>query len=239
MFPCKTALALPSSPFITTAGITLDALTLAWCRFDQNHWHAELHDFWQLPLPVSLQTAVAKRKAEYLASRWLTQQTLAQRGMPDFVLRNAPDRSPIWPAGMHGSLSHTRNHALIAITREAVCVGVDVEQFMAEEVAYETAELLMQPVEQALLAQQPLPFSQAATLLFSLKESLYKALWPQLHQPMDFLQAELTNVDVARGYATLRLCQDFTIDFSRATPLHARFWLDETHVMTLLTHPLK
>ena len=238
MFPCKTALALPSSPFISAAGITLDALTLACCQFDQQQWQADLHQQWQLPLPAALQTAVTKRKAEHLASRWLAQQTLAQLGMPDFVLRNAPDRSPIWPAGLRGSLSHTRNRAVIAVTRETLCVGVDVEQLMAEETADETAELLMQPAERALLARQPLPFAQAATLLFSLKESVYKALWPQLHQPMDFLQAQLVDVDLKHQQATLHLCQDFTSSFTRATPLHARFWLDETQVLTLLTHPL-
>ncbi len=238
MFPCKTSLGLPSSPFITAAGITPDALTVAWCAFDQQHWHAELHHRWQLPLPVSLQTAVTKRKAEYLASRWLAQQTLTQLGMPDFVLRNAPDRSPVWPAAVQGSLSHTRSQVLLAVTREAMCVGVDIERHMAEETACETADMLMQPAERALLKRLPLPFAQAATLLFSLKESVYKALWPQLHQPMDFLQAELTAIDIAQGSATLHLCQDFALGFNRATALHARIWLDETHVMTLLTHPL-
>ena len=238
MLPCTTSLVLPSSPFITAAGITPDVLTLAWCKFDQHQWYAELHDSWQLPLPAVLQNAVTKRKAEHLASRWLAQQTLTQLGMADFVLHNAPDRSPIWPIGVQGSLSHTRSHALIAVTREAMCVGVDIEQHMAEETAFETAELLMQPAEQALLKQQPLPFAQAATLLFSLKESVYKALWPQLHQPMDFLQAELMTIDISQGLATLRLCQNFALGFTRTTSLHARFWLNDAHVMTLLTHPL-
>ncbi|EJL89404.1 4'-phosphopantetheinyl transferase [Pantoea sp. GM01] len=238
MFASQTPLALPSSPFIHAAGLSLDSVPIAWCEFDQHHWHAELHHSWQLPLPTSLESAVTKRKAEFLASRWLVQQRVAQLDEPDFVLRNAPDRSPLWPAGIQASLSHTRNIAIFAATRDPLCIGVDVEQIMAEETADETAELLMSAAEKQRLLAQPLPFAQSATLLFSLKESLYKALWPQLHQPMDFLQAEVVELDVKQGHARLRLCQDFAPDFTGNTPLQARFWLSDAHVITLLTHPL-
>ncbi|WP_343553765.1 4'-phosphopantetheinyl transferase superfamily protein [Pantoea sp.] len=238
MFPCQTPLALPSSPFIRAAGITLDSLPIAWCKFDQNQWHAELHQHWQMPLSLALQSAVTKRKAEHLASRWLAQQRMAQLGLPDFVLRNAPDRSPLWPAGIQGSLSHSRDCVVLVATTESLCVGVDVEQMMSEETALETAELLMSAAEKQCLHHQPLTFAHAATLLFSLKESVYKALWPQLHQPMDFVQAEIVDLDLNQGRAQLRLKQDFGKGFDQQTRLQAQFWLTETRVVTLLTHPL-
>jgi 4'-phosphopantetheinyl transferase EntD len=181
---------------------------------------------------------VTKRKAEHLASRWLVQQNLAHFGLPHFVLCNAPDRSPLWPAGIQASLSHTHSVAVMAATREPLCIGVDVEQIMAEETANETAEMLMNTAEKQRLMAQPLPFAQAATLLFSLKESVYKALWPQLHQPMDFLQAEVVELDVQQGRATLRLCRDFDRHFTTEVLLQARFWLAGNRVITLLTHPL-
>lgn len=238
MFASQTPLALPSSPFIRAAGMSLDVLPIAWCEFDQQHWHAELHQAWQLPLPASLQSAVTKRKAEHLASRWLVLQNFTHFGLAHFVLCNAPDRSPLWPAGIQASLSHTHSVAVMAATREPLCVGVDIEQIMAEETADETAEMLMSAAEKQRLLAQPLPFAQAATLLFSLKESVYKALWPQLHQPMDFLQAEVVELDVQQGRATLRLCRDFDAYFTTKALLQARFWLAGSRVITLLTHPL-
>ncbi len=238
MFTSQTPLALPSSAFIRAAGISPDALPIAWCEFDLQHWHADLHQAWQLPLPAPLQSAVNKRKAEHLASRWLVQQRIAQLGIPHFILRNAPDRSPLWPAGIQASLSHTHNVAVVAATREPLCVGVDIEQIMAEETADETAEMLMSAAEKQRLLAQPLPFAQAATLLFSLKESLYKALWPQLHQPMDFHQAEVVELDIKQGRAALRLCRDFDGRYTTKVLLQARFWLTGTRVITLLTHPL-
>lgn len=237
MFASEVPFTLPSSPFITAAARSRHILPVAWCRFDKTAWHNDLHQHWQLPLPASLHNAVVKRKAEHLASRWLAQQMLAQLGMPDFVLRNAADRSPLWPAGIHASLSHAGDSVVIAATREPLCVGIDVEQLMETSTARETADLLMNGSERTRLEAQPLPFAHAATLLFSLKESLYKALWPQIHQPMDFLQAELTAIDMVQGCATLRLTHAFTAEFAQHTQLQARFWLRGQYVITLVTYP--
>ncbi|MEB5972497.1 4'-phosphopantetheinyl transferase family protein [Pantoea dispersa] len=237
MFSAETPLLLPAGGFITAAGHTSASPSLAWCRFDRQQWHAGLYPQWQLPLPFALQQAASKRKIEYLASRWLVRQHLAQLGISDFVLHNAPDRSPCWPAGIRASLSHSHDCVVVAATRANLCVGIDVEQVMAEETAQETAELLMNAQERALLEGQPLPFAQAATLLFSLKESLYKALWPQLHQPMAFHQAALIALDLPQQRARLQLRQDFSAAFNRSTVLDARFWLQPTRVVTLLTHP--
>ncbi|MCA1176096.1 MULTISPECIES: 4'-phosphopantetheinyl transferase family protein [unclassified Pantoea] len=238
MFASEIPLALPSSPFITAAAITQSPLAIAWCEFNQQAWHSDLHQQWQLPLPIALQNVVTKRKAEHLASRWLAQQMLSRFAMPDFVLRNAPDRSPLWPVGIQASLSHSQQMAVIAATREPLCIGVDVEQVMKEQTAEETAEMLMSSAERQRLASETLPFAAAATLLFSLKESVYKALWPQLHQPMDFLQAELLEWDLARGRATLTLTQDFSREFNARTRLQAHFWRRGDRVITLIAHPL-
>lgn len=234
--PAKT-LTVPESPFLLAAGTTPGVPLLAWCEFDKQYWQAELHQRWQLPLPAPLEKAVIKRKSEYLASRWLARAVMAQFGVQDFILHNASDRSPCWPAGVQASLSHSQDQVVIAATREPLCVGVDVEQVMAADTAQETAEMLMNPQERALLQQITLPFATGATLLFSLKESVYKALWPQLHQPMEFLQAELFRLDPTTATAQLRLTQDFSVHFNRQTLLQARFSLSGQRVLTLVTHP--
>lgn len=238
MFTFSSPLALPDSPFITAAGFTAGSLLLARCQFDQRHWRIDLHQRWLLPLPAALANAVVKRQSEHLASRWLARKVLVQFGVPDFVLRNATDRSPCWPAGIQASLSHSHNQVVMVATREPLAVGVDVEQVMSDDTARETAEMLMNSQERMLLEQLALPFAQGATLLFSLKESLYKALWPQLHQPMDFSQAELRAADLTTGTARLRLTADFGHGFNRDVALQARFCCEAQRIITLVTHPL-
>jgi len=209
---------------------------LAVSHFDAKKYHDALCQAWAIPLPARLQQAVSKRRAEYLASRFLVRSVLAELGIPDFILTNAPDRSPCWPEGIRASLSHSAGVVVLAVSRQSVALGVDVEQMMSETTARETADMLMNDAEQQLLRTLPLPFSAAATLLFSLKESLYKALWPQLHQPMEFHQAALVSVDMAQQRATLRLTRNFSEAYPAETLLQAGFVWREEHVMTRLIH---
>ncbi|PZL97986.1 4-phosphopantetheinyl transferase [Pantoea graminicola] len=211
---------------------------LAVCYFDPQHYHDALAEEWGLTLPERLQRAVVKRRAEYLASRLLVRAVMAEFGIVDFILNSAPDRSPRWPAGIQASLSHTTGTVVVVATRQNLAIGVDVEQWMSETTARETAAYLMNAQEQQLLHTLPVPFHAAATLLFSLKESLYKALWPQLHQPMDFTDAALEAVDWTQGRATLRLTQTFSTGFPAGTLLQASFLWQADQVMTQVTHSL-
>lgn len=224
--------------FILSRHLNLSDPLLAVSHFNPQKYHDALAVEWGIPLPSRLQQAVSKRRAEYLASRLLVRSVMAELGMADFILTNAPDRSPCWPAGVQASLSHSAGVVVVAATRQPCAIGVDVEQLMSETTAQETAELLMNEQEQQLLQTLPVSFSTAATLLFSLKESLYKALWPQLHQPMDFLDAELVSVDFAQQRATLRLTQNFSGCFAHGTLVKAGFMWRDNQVITQITHRL-
>ncbi|WP_337010052.1 4'-phosphopantetheinyl transferase family protein [Pantoea sp. AS142] len=211
---------------------------LAVSHFAPQKYHDALAVEWGIPLPARLQQAVIKRRAEYLASRFLVRSVMAELGIADFILSNAPDRSPCWPAGIQASLSHSAGVVVVAATRQPCAIGIDVEQFMLEKTAQDTAELLMNEQEQQLLRTLPISFSAAATLLFSLKESIYKALWPQVYQPMDFLDAALVSVDLTQQRATLRLTQHFSGCFTAGTLLQATFLWHENQVITQVTHRL-
>ncbi|WP_312759659.1 4'-phosphopantetheinyl transferase superfamily protein [Pantoea brenneri] len=224
----------PAGGFILSQHLSDSDPWLAVSRFDPQHYCDALAVGWGLPLPARLQQAVKKRRAEYLASRLLARSVMAHLGIEDFILTNAADRSPCWPAGVQASLSHSAGVVVLAATRQPGGVGVDVEQLMSDATANETADLLMNSQEQQLLRALPIGFNAAATLLFSLKESLYKALWPQLHQPMDFQQAALETVDLRRQCATLRLTHHFSDRFTTGTRLQAQFLWQDDQVITLL-----
>lgn len=228
----------PPGGFIVSAQLRGGDCALAQARFDLSRYEERFAADWNLPVPPTLRQAVKKRRAEYLASRWLAREVMGRFGIPDFLLQNHSDRSPIWPTDMRASLSHTDGAVALAVTQQPLCIGVDIESVMSQRTADETASMLMSADEQARLRALPLPFSQAATLLFSLKESLYKALWPQLHQPMDFLQASLLEADLAAGKAVLALTHSFSAEFAAGTRLEAEFQLEADRVLTLLTHPV-
>lgn len=232
------SLPLPEGGFIRSASLRRGDVLLAQARFDLTLYDDSFSARWHLPFPPSLRQAVKKRRAEYLASRWLARKVMGQLGTADFMLQNHSDRSPRWPPGVQASLSHTDGAVALAVTQQPLCIGVDIESVMSLRTAEETAALLMNDQEEIRLRALPLPFSQAATLLFSLKESLYKALWPQLHQPMDFPQACLLEADVATGKAALALNHTFSPAFAAGTRLEAEFELEADRILTLLIHPM-
>jgi len=238
MHPQTIALPPPEGGFIRSAHLRRGDVLLAQARFDLTLYDDSFSARWHLPFPPDVRQAVKKRRAEYLTSRWLAREVMQHCGVSDFLLQNHRDRSPIWPPGMQASLSHTDGAAALAVTRQPLCIGVDIESVMSLRTAEETAALLMSDQEEVRLRALPLPFSQAATLLFSLKESLYKALWPQLHQPMDFPQASLLEADIAAGKAVLVLNHSFSAAFAAGTRLEAEFQLEADRVLTLLTCPV-
>lgn len=230
----------PSSPFITDCSLQPlpDApdISLLDVRYDVAHFSESLFNRLNIPTPVHLQRAVKKRRAEYLASRYCLQQALASWGITDFVLSNGPDRAPLWPEGINGSLSHTHQQICALLTqRQDVIPGVDCETIMSEEMASETWKMLIGVGEKQRLAQSEVPFATALTVAFSVKESLYKALYPQIKQFMDFSAAEIVACSADLQSLRLRLTQTFSPIMTVGRIFEGRALLHADRVMTWVT----
>ena len=205
-------------PFIVSATVRPlaaypDVLLLN-VQFNEAHFTPDLFDSLNIPFPARLQKAVNKRRAEYLASRYCLQQALTRMDVTQFILHNDEDRAPLWPEGIRGSLSHTHRRICALLTRRNdVLPGIDCEQMMTEEHASEMAHMIVNPAEKALLERLELPFACAVTIVFSAKESLYKAIWPELRRFMDFSAAEVVDWDAQNTRLTLRLTDTFSVEF--------------------------
>ena len=139
--------------------------------------------------PVRLREYVAGRTAAHRAIWQLT-----GRFAP--VPRNA-DRSPSWPDGLCGSLSHSRQYAIGVVARLAQyrAVGVDIEEdWRVEE---ELWDQVLTPAERAWLAGLPRsPIPPAAALLFSAKEAYFKCLPRSLQERVPWLAADQIETSV-------------------------------------------
>lgn len=233
---------LPYPPFITHC--TLQPLNahpdiyLLDAHYDAAHFTESLFTALAIPAPQHLQRAVKKRRAEYLASRYCLQQALAHWGIPSFLLRNGADRAPIWPPGIRGSLSHTHQQICALLTRrQDRLLGVDCEQMMTEQVARETHAMLITAAEKARLEQCHVPFTTALTVAFSLKESLYKALYPQVLKFMDFSAAEVIECSDDLQHVSLRMTQTVSAEIEVGRVFEGRAVLQPDRVMTWVIGP--
>lgn len=209
------------------------AILLLDVHFDASQFAESLFSTLNITPPAHLIRAVKKRRAEYLVSRYCIQQAMQTLGIEDFVLRNGEDRAPVWPEGIGGSLSHTQHRVCALLTRErGLLLGVDCERLMTAETAAETQHMLINAAEKRMLEQCSLPFNLALTVVFSLKESLYKALYPQLLQFMDFSAAQVVACSDDLQQLTLRLTHTFSTEMVAGREFTGRAQVQPDEVLT-------
>lgn len=70
--------------------------------------------------------AVPPRRAEFAAGRQAARTALAALGHAPVALPMGPDRAPVWPEGIAGSISHAAGIA-VAVVRKGAPLGIDIE----------------------------------------------------------------------------------------------------------------
>ena len=208
-------------------------------RYDTGGYHDELFATEGILLPPPLRTAREKRKAEYLAGRYLAGMTLKNFGVRGFEVASDATRCPIWPHHLVGSISHTESLALCALAykSELCALGVDVEHWFSQEMASNVMDRISDATERLIIESLDLSFDRALTILFSAKESLFKALFPSVRRGFYFKTAKLKGGDMTRGTLTFELKEDLGAGYHLGCELEARFWPMEHAVVTLVAVP--
>jgi 4'-phosphopantetheinyl transferase EntD len=153
-----------------------------------------------------IEKAGAKRRAEFTTARQCARAALARLGEPPVPIPRGERGAPVWPAGIVGSITHCDGYraAAVARARDLVTLGVDAEPHAV--LPGGVLGLIASPAEQAHLASlaEAEPAVGWDRILFSAKESVYKAWFPVARRWLDFLEAEVT-IDPAGGTFTARL----------------------------------
>lgn len=209
------------------------SLRLVSTRFDPALLRAE--DFHRCALePVR---GVAKRQAEYLAGRLCARHALAQLSGIQATPSRGADGAPQWPQGTLGSITHSHGWAAAVVgdTSEWLGLGLDVEQIMPTERAERLAGEILTPAERVRLDALP-PEQQAEriSLTFSLKESLFKALYPLVLRRFYFQDAELLSVD-ADNNVRMRLLIDLHPDWPVGSELNGQFTKFDGYLLSLIS----
>jgi len=186
-------------------------------------------------LPDQLRGAVARRQIDFLAGRHCARRALQAAGLSEPVAIGIGEHgSPQWPKGFTGSITHCPGWAMAVASRSAQIssVGIDMEELMSASVARSVASQIASPVETTYLEEQPAPFEAMLTLLFSAKESLYKALYPSVRRYFDFLDVQAIELNARAGHVVLRVINPLSSQYARGTRYTVAFaWL-ENRVLT-------
>jgi 4'-phosphopantetheinyl transferase EntD len=138
--------------------------------------------------------AVAKRRREFTTGRACARAALARLGLPPAPILPGERGAPGWPAGVVGSITHCAGYrgCAVARTAEVASVGLDAEP---DDVLPDgVLEVISLPAERERLAGLAAagPGPSWDRMLFSAKESVYKAWFPLTRQWLGFEQADIT-----------------------------------------------
>jgi 4'-phosphopantetheinyl transferase EntD len=138
--------------------------------------------------------AVPDRVREFALGRTAARRALWGWAGAATPIPAGPDRGPVWPEGMVGSISHAGGHAVAVVGRRAdglAGLGIDIEHDGA--VGPEELAVLATAAERARLDAAPDPASRAtyATVLHGAKECVHKVV-----QPATGVALEPTDADV-------------------------------------------
>lgn len=204
-------------------------------RFNFESYTEDLFDKLALARPPSLSTALQIRRAEFLAGRAMARAALQALGHPAPDIPIALDRAPLWPQGSAGSIAHTREYcACFAIAHPGWQAGVDIEGVASGDALESILTVTANEGERSLIARQTtLPRDRLATLLFSAKETLFKALYPTVGRFFGFDCAELRALP-ANGRVRLHLTQTLCHGLSEDKGFGVSFQNTADHVLTWL-----
>ncbi|MCR8549101.1 4'-phosphopantetheinyl transferase superfamily protein [Salipiger sp. P9] len=125
---------------------------------------------------AALRNALPTRVAEFAGGRRAARQAMAQLGLAPQAIPMAPDRAPVWPEGLVGSITHSAGNCLALVGRASDwhAIGADLEP--DADLPADIISEIATPEE--LLRLAPIPPARAAARLFSAKEAAYKAQYP-------------------------------------------------------------
>lgn len=144
---------------------------------------------------AAMSGAVEKRQREFAAGRAAARAGLKKLGRPDSFIGVGSDRSPLWPAGLVGSITHTNGLAVVVVARreQIAAVGLDLE--LCDAVNEGLWREILTPTESAWVRRCPGDRQTGlATVIFSVKESFFKLQYPLTGMWVDFQEAEVAKI---------------------------------------------
>ena len=176
-----------------------------------------------------------KRKDEYVLGRMCASKAFEKcLGLELLSLPSHKDRSPIWPLEVVGSIAHDKNYVGAAVAKKSDLIGLGID---FEEMGRTKIELSSHiRSSEDLKYHADFSEEELLTLIFSTKESLYKALYPLVKKFFGFEDAALRSINLDTGIFQIDLLTQLSLNFG-PNSLHSfqgRFTVKNKTCLTVL-----
>ena len=186
------------------------------------------------PEEAAMAGASPARRREFTAGRVIARQAMATLRRPQMAVPQSPDRAPIWPDGLVGSISHCKLACVAALApaTRISALGIDLEPNIALDA--DLVDIICTKSERNWLATLDRPNRDVlAKLIFSAKESVFKCQYPLSKAMLEFHDIEL-RLDLARHQFEARFLTDAD-PFLANSALPGKFAMDADHITTTVS----
>jgi 4'-phosphopantetheinyl transferase EntD len=184
-----------------------------------------------------LERVSPKRRLEFTTGRSCARRALAELNFPPGPILPGPDREPSWPPGAVGSITHCRDYcaAAVAPTSRFASIGIDAE--VHDELPEGVLERISLAEERAWLESRAGDGTHWDTVLFSAKESVFKAWFPVARRWLGFEDARVDLVPEEGAFRAHLLVPGPTVGGRPLTGFDGRYVVRDGLVVTAIALP--
>ncbi len=205
------------------------------CQFEPRFYDDTLYPQFDIEMSNQISGAIRNRKAEYLAGRYCAKEALKRLKISDFNLLSDDNRCPIWPVDVKGSITHCGLSAMAAVSLlpSIKGLGIDMENIVPIELIDEIKQEIIFENEFALLNAYPYSEELIFTLIFSIKESFFKAVFPLVNYYFGFDAVCVDKLNFHEQRFELELRMELTATLSKGRRFSGLFCIDSQGVVSL------
>lgn len=191
-----------------------------------------------ITLPSTIARSVVKRQAEYFYGRLCAKFALNALNVTRCDVGTGRQREPVWPGHVVGSITHNHEFAAAVASSSYVFsgIGIDIEGTIEHEAIDAVLEISVSPRELAYLRTGlfTLSFEELLTIVFSVKESFFKAVFSEVGHYFDFGAVTVKNICIETMQVTFEVNQLLSSRFMPGTSWIAYFrYFDPKTVLTI------
>ncbi|NMO57331.1 4'-phosphopantetheinyl transferase superfamily protein [Actinoplanes sp. TBRC 11911] len=174
-------------------------------------------------------TATVGRRREFVTARRCAREALATLGFAPVAIRTGPRREPLWPAGVVGAITHCEGYRAAAVARADAIHGLGIDAEPHKTLPPGVRDMVVAEGDDELLGELAArrPEVHWDRVLFSAKESIYKAWFPLTGRWLGFEEASLS-IDPDAGTFGAHLHVESELE------IHGRFAIKDGLIATVV-----
>jgi 4'-phosphopantetheinyl transferase EntD len=148
-------------------------------------WGDDLSALLFLEERAQIGNAIESRVREFATARSLAREALGRLGLPPAPIRRGSAGEPLWPSGIVGSITHCSGYRAAAVARSIHLRSLGIDAEIDDALPPEVVGSILVTEEIAWIENAP-DGRHWDRVLFSAKESIYKAWFPLTRRWLGF-----------------------------------------------------